>query len=491
MPRSQRLETFNESIGVVEGHNDDERSRPGHAAMLPELTAADATRAAEAEDLTIGPGQRSSDTSGESRLRRHPGLVTAALVVVLAAISGAVAAHSSHLAVLVCLGALLMGLAATDLAYVAVACVPAVWIVQRAPVINVSYPDVLVAGTGAAAFLAGVHKKLQPSNRLLFSSFGLYLGSLTGSLAYHQYLRSDLEWLHRVGLVAGAALVGAWTVQRGLHHRALQLLLLVASVVSISAVVYSFRHGFAAAYTLGFQKNYLGSITAQTLIVALVAGKEFRLPTRWFRLGVALTFLGMLASQSRGSMLTLAVGLTVWFLRTGKHRRYGQRRMVAFLVLALAVFVGISVKAQIDAHSRFGSIGQRLTVEAQTQQLWIHHPLTGVGLRFFDLPQFAGYQPPNNVLNEILAEAGVPGLIGFLVFIVGSVLALYRARGDLALAGLSIVVGRFTHGLVDIYWVAGTTTLTWLIAGMGLARRGDPPEDRSLTDSASPEPEPA
>jgi hypothetical protein len=40
-----------------------------------------------------------------------------------------------------------------------------------------------------------------------------------------------------------------------------------------------------------------------------------------------------------------------------------------------------------------------------------------------------------------------------------------------------VVSGRFVHGLLDIYWVAGTTTLPWLIAGMGLAATVTRPVD--------------
>jgi hypothetical protein len=97
--------------------------------------------------------------------------------------------------------------------------------------------------------------------------------------------------------------------------------------------------------------------------------------------------------------------------------------------------------------------------------------MTGVGLRFFETANYVGYQPPNDDVNEALAEGGAPALVGFLVFISGSIWALARGRGTLATAGLCVVVARFAHGLVDIYWVGGTTTLVWLIAGMGLAIR--------------------
>jgi O-antigen ligase len=137
--------------------------------------------------------------------------------------------------------------------------------------------------------------------------------------------------------------------------------------------------------------------------------------------------------------------------------------------IALALIAVLSVKDQLQAQERHGSLNQRFEVERTTRQLWLDHPYTGVGLRFFKTPAYAGYQAPNNVVNEILAEAGILGLLGFLVFAVGALVGLSRIPGDLAAAALCVVAGRFVHGMFDIYWTGGTTALPWVIAGMGLA----------------------
>ena len=102
----------------------------------------------------------------------------------------------------------------------------------------------------------------------------------------------------------------------------------------------------------------------------------------------------------------------------------------------------------------------------------MQHPFTGVGLRFFKTPQYSGFQPPNNIIDEVLAEAGLFGFAGFVIFVFGALKGLGRLQGELAVAGLCVVTARFVHGLFDIYWTGGTTTLAWIVAGMGLAATG-------------------
>jgi O-antigen ligase len=240
---------------------------------------------------------------------------------------------------------------------------------------------------------------------------------------------------------------------------------------------------------LGYHKNFLGSIATTMLLTLLAAGDHFRLPQRFLKVCGVVVALGLAASQSRAAMLALLLGTVVWLCRVDTERR--QRYWKPFLGLGVlfAVVAGLSLSEQVDrqAPTSHDSLTQRIGGETRILALWQEHPVTGVGIRFFALPEFAGFQPPNNLINEILAEAGFPGLFGFLVFVVGSVWALWRCQGNLAIAGVCVVAARFAHGLVDIYWVGGTSTLPWLIAGMGLAAAGAAPLARPGRHRAVPE----
>jgi O-antigen ligase len=173
-------------------------------------------------------------------------------------------------------------------------------------------------------------------------------------------------------------------------------------------------------------------------------------------------------------MLAVLIGGGLWlmFAPRDQRRRHWRPALLTATLFGIAAIRSIAGQVSQQTIGSHDSLTQRLEVETATRALWQSNFFTGVGLRYFDLPAFMGYQPPNNVFNEILAEAGLPGLIGFIVFLVSSLVALKRCSGPLALAGFTVVFARFAHGFVDIYWTAGTTTLVWLIGGMGLAATG-------------------
>jgi hypothetical protein len=372
------------------------------------------------------------------------------------------------------LAAVMLAISARDVAWLAVLAVVGVWVVLRAPSLNVSYTDLLVAGAGAVAWAGGVGRTLNPAARVVLGSFAFFLATLAVTLAYNHSLRSDFEWFHRIALVAGAIFVGAWLVQAGLHRTALRALLVVTVLVSGAAVVESVSSGFAPAYPLWYHKNFVGSITATVLLVLLAAPGEFRLPDRWLRIAGASTAAGLLASQSRGAMIAFAAGVLIWSFRRPVQpgRVYRRRAVLLLFAIALVLVAALSVRQQLYAQTHgtpINSLTQRSEVAKATRQLWMEHPYTGVGLRYFRTPAYAGYQAPNDVVNEALAEAGVLGLIGLAVFAIGSLVGLGRLQGDLATAALCVVAARFVHGLFDIYWTGGTTALPWIVAGMALA----------------------
>jgi hypothetical protein len=382
--------------------------------------------------------------------------------------------HRPTLAMLATLAAVILAISARDVAWFAVLAVVGVWVVLRAPALNVSYTDLLVAGAGAVAWAGGVGRTLRPAARVVLGSFAFFLGTLVVTLAYNQSLRSDFEWFHRIALVAGAILVGAWLVRAGLHRTALRALLAVTVLVSVAAVVDSVSSGFAPAYPLWYHKNFVGSITATVLLVVLAAPGEFRLPDRWLRIAGALTAAGLLASQSRGAMIAFAAGVLIWSFRRPIQpgRVYRRRAILLLFAIALVLVAALSVRHQLQAEAHgttINSLTQRAEVAKTTRRLWMEHAYTGVGLRYFKTPAYAGYQAPNDIVDEVLAEAGVLGLIGLTVFVIGSLIGLGQVRGDLATAALCVVAARFVHGLLDIYWTGGTTALPWIVAGMALA----------------------
>jgi hypothetical protein len=63
----------------------------------------------------------------------------------------------------------------------------------------------------------------------------------------------------------------------------------------------------------------------------------------------------------------------------------------------------------------------------------------------------------------------VVGLAGFVCMLTWTAVQLWKRKTLLATAALALLVGRFAHGMVDIYWVHGSQEIPWVVAGMALA----------------------
>lgn len=399
------------------------------------------------------------------------------LVIVVLGLSlaaGVVAAWNAQIAVLgLVLVSGLVLLAFRPLA-IAVLSVPATFMVKRlGPGGAVSYSDVVLAAAAVLALpaLAGTPelKRLRPALRAL----GIYLTALLAGVLVNQSLRADLEWMHRLVLVGGSLVVGAWLVREGGTRIALRLLLAMALFFAVASIVTSLKSGFAPAYPLGFHKNFAGSVLATTLVTLIAAPREFGVPGAVRVPSLIVISLGLLATQSRAALLAAGLGTLIWFFRSLKGRPPRALLLGVVIATGFVSFASWSVVQQLNdkATLNTSSVGVRLQVEARTREIWRTSPIVGVGLKYFNTGAFGPEAvTPNNVIDNELAESGLVGAVGFVLFEGSLIIILFRRREPLALAALAVVTGRLLHGMVDIYWTAGTVTLPFLIAGMALAR---------------------
>jgi hypothetical protein len=134
----------------------------------------------------------------------------------------------------------------------------------------------------------------------------------------------------------------------------------------------------------------------------------------------------------------------------------------------------ISIRHQFQLNQQAldnSSVGVRYNVERVTQKIWHTSPFVGVGLKYFFTGHFGPYAyPANNVIDNELAESGVLGLLGFALFQIGVLFAGIKRRATpLAAAAVGMICGQLLHGMVDIFWSAGVSTLPYLILGVALA----------------------
>jgi len=189
---------------------------------------------------------------------------------------------------------------------------------------------------------------------------------------------------------------------------------------------------------------------------------------------------GMTLSESRGAMLVLgivalpALALTIWRVKV--------RYWLPGLVCAFAVVLAAWQQVDTERMTRTLEDAERMIVEGGTPsdgatrgrlsemriayELWKLHPIGGIGLANYE-HHFQMYsfdfgtklynddRAAHSLYLEILAERGILGLLGFLLFVGGILLAALYHGAVLLRAGdkvggyllLALVVSAFTYYL--------------------------------------------
>lgn len=343
---------------------------------------------------------------------------------------------------------------------------------------GLTYSDALLAGATVFALPMALRTGLIGRLHLPVTGVAIYLATLVPTVILHPSHTAELEWAHRLVLVGGALLVGASISQLNATTFALRTLTALAAAYGALTIVAGARHGFTApAEPLGLQKNFIGSLLAIVSALALCAPKALAWP-RPVRYGaVVLIGGGLLASYSRGSMLAAAIAVYVAALLSGRFIGRG-RQLVALLLAA-----GLTYGAYVSVHKQFtqdasqfnnNSIGVRFNVERETLRIWRTSPVDGVGLKYFRTGDYGFFaQASNNAVDNELAESGVIGAAGFLIMQGLIVYAGFRRRREsqLILIATGLVIANLMHGMVDIYWSAGTASLPFILFGMALGTR--------------------
>jgi O-antigen ligase len=247
-----------------------------------------------------------------------------------------------------------------------------------------------------------------------------------------------------------------------------------------------------------YNPNYLGQALVAGVLV-LGSARVLRLPLGMSRrpwLGIVAPLLGIVASFSRGALLSLVTGVVA--LYWGRGRR-------VFLVAVLAGILVVLVSYPLLLGARHAlTFGPDVVLSDQAQQvsdrsriavlragvkLFMSSPLVGVGYGQFhyESPKYLGASqityPHNNYL-EILAEQGLVGLGAFLLVLLTLFVALSRNGDAYAVVARAMLVAFAVGALfAEPMTSLQTTTITWVVVGAALAltepddSRGEPEED--------------
>jgi hypothetical protein len=323
--------------------------------------------------------------------------------------------------------------------------------------------------------------------------FAVYVVAMAAIVVLHPSGRAFGEAFHRTLLVGGALSVGAWVYLEGKSRLALRLLVGVAAAAGVLCIIVGAAHGFRQpAQPLGLNKNYIGSVLGLSMLVALAAPGDLQIKQKWQYILLVAMGGGLAATHARAAMIGLVVGIFVWFFRT--HSDYRKRGFVFAAVLAVgfvayASFLVQGQFANTDATKNTNSVAVRNKTESATINLWRTSPVVGVGIYYYNNAYYQGVNrflvAPTNVVVEALAEGGIVLASGLIIFNIGAIAVLLRYRNPLAVAGLALVADRLAHGMFDIFWTAGDSSLPWFIVGMGMAQAAVTKRNEALEDEES------
>ncbi len=355
---------------------------------------------------------------------------------------------------------------------IALLATPGLIVVQRVGLggTDLTVSDVALAAAFGSALLFGTYPLSRPMKQLLALNLVYQFATLL-TVIVNPYAQNTVEWFHAWLLVSGALLVG-WALGRGgLAHAAFGLLIgamLVVAVGILVTAVFTFAQGefpgIAPKWPLPMHKNAAGDLLAIGAVVALVNPRWAGWSDASARLAFWTLSIAVVLTQSRQAIIGLVVAILVVTLRRGASRR---SRLTLLLVLPAVWFVVSMVIDQIETGNRFNSFYVRIEWMQEVFALWKHAPIFGHGLRYWYVHEWALFQPPQAEL-EVVASAGIVGLLAFVVMWIGFVVVLWRVDPVFGTLAVAAVLSRITQAQFDLFWVAAQVSVPFVVAGVCL-----------------------
>lgn len=423
--------------------------------------------------------------------------ITAVLgLALLALVVGYTTPDRPYLAMLVAVGVLVLGVSALNRALVPLLVTPLLFIVARIGTgsVDVSVSDVALAVATVPA--VALTRPLSAPMRNMLWFIALYLFATLFAVVANPYPANAIEWVHAAVLLGGALFVG-WSVGReGFGAKALTVMLITASAISLLVIIAGvsgvMRGSFepvSLQWPFGMHKNFIGATLGIMAVVAYVR------PTwmGWSKpLGMAVfgwLALGIAFSQSRQAIIGLGVVLVLLVLRTRTERR--RSKAIIFAVIPALAYVLSVLQEQASSGNEFNSFFQRIAWFSDSVEVWQTSPVFGVGLRWWYTDTFDyRFQPPNAEL-EVLTSAGIVGLAAFITLMIACVVILWRLPPEYGMLALLVVLSRFVQGQFDLFWTAVHVSVPFMIVGICLGELARAQGEPECTEASNVPPEKA
>lgn len=335
---------------------------------------------------------------------------------------------------------------------------------------DLSVSDVALAAAFGTAVLLGQRPYSRPMRAMLVLNL-VYQFTTLFTVIVNPFAANTIEWVHAWVLISGALVVG-WSVGRAGYARlGLNLMLVAALVIAagtfFTGLVQYAGGNFGEVYPMwpfAMHKNFAGTVMAFMAITVFVNPDWVRWtrPVRTSVFWILLTAIVM--TQSRQAIIGLVVAIIFIVLRKGVH---GRSRFALLLLIPAVWLIATTVIDQVESQNKFNSFYQRLDWVREVYAFWKHSPIFGHGLRYWYTDVVAPFQPPQAEL-EVVASAGVVGLLGFLAMWIGFFVILWRVDPRFGTLAIAAIGSRILQAQFDLFWVAGQVSIPFVIAGVCL-----------------------
>lgn len=377
--------------------------------------------------------------------------------------AGILSAWQPDLAMPFAILVILFAIAVIDLSLIPVLAVPATMVMNRVGPMSIS--DFVLGAASVVALLLLRGRGALTLQPLIWAGTA-YLALTAPQLLLNSYAANAIEWAHQVVLILGSMIVGFVVGREGRARFALSTYALISAGIAAATIATSLQNGFGPVYLGMLHKNSIGGILMLAAIIVFANPPWLGWKQYWAYAVFTLCGAGMLAAQSRQALIGLLVAVIIIGLRPRFHN--GKRsRWIWFLLVPVGYFVYTEVVEQLSSGDAFNSSAQRLIWYADSVSVWLMSPIFGVGHRWWVTGHtgYSGFQPPNAEL-EVLTTVGAIGLFGFFAMFAAAAWLLYRLNPVYGTIGLAVVIGRFVQTQFDLYWVAGQSSILWIIAGI-------------------------
>ena len=292
--------------------------------------------------------------------------------------------------------------------------------------------------------------------------------------------RTGLSHWQRAGWWLGTALIGGLSLVGSLFVLKRSGGILPVLGIALGLLI-NLGVGLAQAYPTigqriaGFTESpnlYGASAVMNVLLVGLAGGGLLALFALVFALGIVAL------SDSRAAWLGLLGAIPLWFSRPSP--RWGHVSLILIgMCVVLALYFWLPSRLERLAtvtDLNYASNRSRLEIWAVAWQAFLDYPLTGIGIGEFQT-YYLEHAPPNalepaathvhNLFLHVLTEAGLLGLLGFLLLWGAVVRKIWQLRQwrVLVIIGVAVVMNLFDY----TWFYAGVYYPLWVAVAWALA----------------------